>query len=284
MGILSHDVEWAMKHEGGRFGVAPGETLRGNVRFIPRATFEARRITASLVGTEEYAYEVTERTAGNDSRVDRRWGSWELWRQDHELQGPTQLTAGEPREMPIHFVLPSDAPPTFESGVLRVSWRAMVSIDVGGGPDPSFDQPIFVPLAPDALEASDPAAMAERFDGSDDGSSYSLSVEPRPLIAGEPFAGSLACGEGLDLDRIRVEVKLRVSTAYRDVLGMGIQGPGGLGLDVEARRAMTETRALWQGTLTEIPIRVGTGSPASCRPSLWPPSLCPTAMPPPSWM
>ncbi|MBA2571158.1 MAG: sporulation protein [Chloroflexi bacterium] len=251
-------VDWGVEVDGGRFEIAPGGTLSGNVRFTARDAFEARRVVASLVGTEEYAYDVTERSGRDQSRTHRRWETHELWRQDLELMGAAAIAAGETRALPFEVSLPAGAPPTFDSGVLRVRWRASASIDIGHGIDPSVDQPILVPLSAAELASVDPAALAERHQGAEEGKPYTMSVEPRPFIAGAPFAGTLDAGESLDLSRIRVEVKLVVSTEGSGGLGLGIALPTGVRIGHDARRGVTETRALWQGVLTEVPGADGT--------------------------
>ena len=61
MGLFgSTDVDWTVALEGGRMDVAPGGVVRATISLRPRSAIEPRRILASLVGSEEYAYEEVE--------------------------------------------------------------------------------------------------------------------------------------------------------------------------------------------------------------------------------
>ncbi len=249
-GILDSGGEWTLEMEGGREEAVPGGSLRGTASFVASRRLEARGVAASLVAREEYAYEVTERSARGESRVDRRWASSDAWRQELALQGPTVMEAGSQHSFPFEFRLPPDALPSFHSGVLRLQWRLSVSIDVGGR-DPSVQRDIAVPLRAGTISKVDPAALDERVQESSDGGAFAISIEPRPLVPGAAFQGAIETAEELAPGKTRVEVKLVVSTGYSSAgFDVGIDLPGGVRLESLARSAVDEQRAIWKGTLT----------------------------------
>ncbi len=250
-GILDSGGEWTLEIEGGEDRAAPGGSLRGTARFTASRRLEARGTSASLVASEEYAYEVTDRNARGSSRNDRRWESSDAWRQDLPLGGPAVMEAGSRHDFPFAFSPPPDALPSFHSGILRLSWRLSVSIDVGGR-DPSVEREILMPLTEQALQAGDPSALAELVTGSDDGKSFAISVDPRPLAPGSALRGAIETAEDLDPARSRVEIKLLVSTDYSSGgFNVGIDLPGGVRMESLARRAVSEQRTIWKGELAE---------------------------------
>jgi len=249
-GILDSGGDLTLEIEGGADRAVPGGVLRGTAAFVASRRLEARGVTASLVAREEHAYEVTDRSPRGDSRIDRRWESSDVWRQELSLQGPMIMEAGSRHTFPFELDLPPDAYPSFQSGILRLVWRLSLSIDVGGR-DPSVDREIAVPFTPKALEGVDPAALAERVETSADGGAFAIVVEPRPLVPGGAFRGSIETAEELDPARTRVEVKLLVATDYSSGgLDVGLDLPGGVRLESLARRAVSEQRSIWKGVLT----------------------------------
>ncbi len=249
-GILDSGGDWTLEIEGGRDEAVPGGSLRGTASFVASRRLEARGVAASLVAHEEYAYEVTDRSARGGSRVDRRWESSDAWRQELSLSVPTVLEAGSHHSFPFEFDLPPDALPSFHSGVLRLEWRLSISMDVGGR-DPSVQRDIVVPLKTETISGVDPAALEQRVEGARDGDAFTISIEPRPLAPGAAFQGAIETAQELAPGKTRVEVKLVVSTDYSSGgFNVGIHLGGGVRVESLARRAVHEQRAIWTGTLT----------------------------------
>jgi hypothetical protein len=252
-------VEWAVELEDQRAAFLPGETVRGTVRMNVSRAIEARAVIATLSGTEEYQYEVTERVGSGNSRIDREWAAEQLANAEVQLLGPTSLAAGDSRSLPFELAIPADAPPSFESGVLRIRWQLDVRIDTSGG-DPSVQQQLTVRRPADVLLAAGAAGgadagaglLAERVTGSEDGTDYAITLQPSPLQGGLAFTGIVETREGLELGTTRVELKLRVWTNAAGGWGIGIELPGGLRMESKATRSVNETRTLWSGPLTEI--------------------------------
>lgn len=249
-GILDSGGDWTLEIEGGKDEAVPGGSLRGTASFVASRRLQARGVAAALVAREVYAYEVTDRSARGESRVDRRWESSDAWREELALQGPRVMEAGSRHSFPFEFSLPTDAAPSFHSGVLRLEWRLSVSIDVGGR-DPSVERELIVPLTAQASEGVDPTAFQERIQATDDADPFAISIQPRPLVPGAPFQGSIETTEELDPDKTRVEIKLVVSTDYSTGgFDVGLDLGGGVRVESLARRAVHEVRAIWAGTLT----------------------------------
>ena len=249
--VTGGSVAWTLAFDGATNVVPPGSAVRGTARLTPAESLDSRGITASLVATEEFAYEVTEDAGSQHSRVDRRWQSAELWRQDLPLMPPSQLAAGATQELAFMFQLPADAPPTVDTAVLRVRWLLSVSID-RGGIDASTVQDIIVPLSATSGGAALGPGATERFDGVEDERTFAILVQPSVLVSGAPFQGLVEVAEPLDLKSTRVELKVKASTNWSAGLGLGIELGGGVKIESQAKRAVHEERSVWQGTLSEI--------------------------------
>ena len=248
-GILgAPDVDWAIAPDGGRIGAAPGSSVSAMVSLRPHQTIDARRVMAALVGTEDYQYREREiRATGSSSN--RTWGSSEIGRQEIQLLGPGQISAGELRSGPVAFTVPATALPSFESGILRVRWKLIAWIDVGGR-DPRFEQPIVVPLTGAQLDPADAAAMGPQVQTAIENQPVSFWAQPSPIRAGAGFSGAVDVMTPLTLSDARVELKLNVATQ----MGGGIPGATLLaiaGLASNAEDGVSDSRILWQGTLTD---------------------------------
>jgi hypothetical protein len=230
--------------------VPPGSAVRGTARLTPAESLDSRGITASLVATEEFAYEVTEDAGSQHSRVDRRWQSAELWRQDLPLMPPSQLAAGATQELAFMFQLPARRAADRRHGGAARSLLLSVSID-RGGIDASTVQDIIVPLSATSGGAALGPGATERFDGVEDERTFAILVQPSVLVSGAPFQGLVEVAEPLDLKSTRVELKVKASTNWSAGLGLGIELGGGVKIESQAKRAVHEERSVWQGTLSE---------------------------------
>ena len=248
-GILgAPDVDWSITLDGGRFDVAPGGTLRAMVSLRPRQSVDARRVMAALIGTEEYQYREREiRATGSTS--DLTWGSSEIGRQELQLLGAGPIGAGEVRSGPVEIVVPVNAAPSFESKILRVRWKLVAWIDVGGR-DPKFEQAIVVPLTAAQLDPAGAATMGEHVQAVADGQPITFWAQPAPIRAGAPFSGALDVMAPLPASDVHVELRLNVST----LMAGGLPGATLLaiaGVGSSSNDGLNESQVLWSGALTD---------------------------------
>src|SRR5438105_761966 len=232
MGLFgSTDVDWTVALEGGRMDVAPGGMVRATISLRPRSAIEPRRILASLVGSEEYAYEEVEH--GRDgSNSSRQWRTNDVLRQDVQLSGPDRIGPGEARNLAVQFQMPPNALPSLESTALRMRWKLIASIDVGGV-DPKFEQQLVVPLLAAMVPPPVMATAGERVDVPADGQTATFWAQPAPIRAGAPFSGALDMAAPLDLGGTRLELKLNVTTGSESSvageMGSVLLGAAGIG-------------------------------------------------------
>ena len=242
------DVDWSITLDGGRFDVAPGATLRAAISLRPHKAIDARRVMVALVATEEYQYTEREhrQTASSSTRT---WGSGEVARQEIQLLGPSQIGAGETRSGPIEIVVPANATPSLESAILRVRWKLVAWIDVGGR-DPKSEVAIVVPLTAAQLNSGDVASMGPQVQTTADGEPVTFWLQPAPILAGSPFSGAVDVMPPLDLSSARIELRLNVSTR----MSGGLPGATLLGLAgfmSSSDDGIDESQVLWRGALTD---------------------------------
>jgi hypothetical protein len=254
MGLFgSAEVDWTVNLDGGRMDVAPGGLVRATISLRPRSAIEPRRILASLIGVEEYAYEEVEHDREGSSNRGRQWATNEVLRQDVQLSGPDRIGPGEVRNLAVQFQMPPNALPSLESTALRMRWKLVASIDVGGV-DPKVEQGLVVPLLAAMLPPQFMATAGERVDVMADGQSAMFWAQPAPIRAGAPFSGAVDMTSPLDLGGTRLELKLNVSTTKDSSAGaeVGAVLLGAAGLWTETQRAVRDSQVLWRGALTEV--------------------------------
>ena len=248
-GILgAPDVDWTIALDGNRIDVPAGGVVRATISFRPRGNINPRRVMAALVGTEEYQYRERElRQSGSSSST--QWGSAEAHRQEIQLLGPGPIAAGESRGGPVEFTVPAYAPPSLESNILRMRWRIVAWMDVGGR-DPKSEQQIIVPLTTAQLNPADAAAMGPQVQALVDGQPTSFWVQPAPLQVGQPFSGALDVTTPFPVADSHVELKLNIQTR----MGGGLPGATLLaiaGLESSASSGVSESQLLWRGPLVD---------------------------------
>ena len=191
----------------------PGRLIDGRLRVHSRDanSFRAARIT--LVGTETWRYDQTITDSEGHTRTEIRTGEHELPRVPVALLGPTDLHAGETRDVPFQVPVPSLGPATFEGTELRVEWELRANLDIGGF-DPSAELPVRV-LEPTALLRAgvidvEQFALFDEAAVEADGLAGSIRLEPAPLCIGAPFRGTLtmAAGETRRVQEVRLELRI----------------------------------------------------------------------------
>jgi len=249
MGLLgAPGVDWSITSETGRFEAPPGGSLQVSISFRPQRALEARRVMAALVATEEYQYKQREhgQREGSSSRT---WGSAEIHRQEVQLLGPGTIGAGEMRGGPVAFSIPASGAPSFESAILRVRWKLIAWIDVGGR-DARTEQAVTVPQTITQLNPADAVTMGQQVQVVADDQPVSFWATPAPIRSGAPFSGSVDVRSPLALSDVRIELRLTVATRMSGGLpGATLLGLAGLGSTAGDR--ITEHQVLWRGTLTD---------------------------------
>jgi hypothetical protein len=241
-------VDWSIMLEGGRSDVPPGGTLRATIGFRARDHIDARRVMAALVATEEYQYLEREHRQ-TDSSSSRRWGSAEIARQEIQLLGPGRIGRGETRSGPVELSVPAAASPSLESPILRVRWKLIAWIDVGGR-DPKTEQAVIVPLTIAQLDAADAASMGPQVQATIDGQPVSFWAQPAPIRAGMPFSGAVDVMPPLDLSGARIDLQFNVATQMAGGLpGATLLGLAGFGSSSET--GINDKQVLWRGALTD---------------------------------
>jgi hypothetical protein len=173
-------------------------------------------------------------------------------RQEIHLSGPGRFASGKAARHDFELTIPPGAPPTFESDILRLTWLLEVKFDVGGR-DPSVEQAIVVLQPAELVQAAGTSlggfALAPRAEGSQDGKSYTIELEPAPLLLGAPFQGAFEFPEGID-SNARVELKVRVETIVGGGVDVSFHGRGNVML-TGGRRDVDETITIWSGGLSD---------------------------------
>jgi hypothetical protein len=249
MGILgAPDVDWTITLDGGRVDVAAGSVVRATIGFRPLGSITPRRVMAALVGTEDYRYREREmRSSGTSS--DLEWGSDDVHRQEVQLLGPGPIGAGEARSGPVEFTLPADALPSLDADILKMRWRIVAWMDVGGR-DPKTEQQLIVPLRVAQLNPADAAGLGQQVQTAIDGQPVTFWANPAPLVAGQPFSGALDVTTPFPAADSHVELKLNVSTQ----MGGGIAGATLLalaGFTSTSQSGVNSSQVLWRGPLTD---------------------------------
>ena len=215
----------------------PGRLVDGRLRVHAGNADSIRGARITLVGTETWRHDQTTTDSEGHVRTETHTSQQELPRIPVALLGPTDLSAGETRDLPFQLPVPSLGPPTFEATELRVDWELRANLDIGGF-DPTVELPVRI-LQPTSLLRAGVVDVGQfaLFDEAEveaDGLVGSLRLEPVPLCVGAPFHGMLTMQTGASRRVQEVRLELRV-TAKSTVNG-----------------GREETITLWSGRLDEI--------------------------------
>jgi hypothetical protein len=211
----SRGVEWRLELERDT-GLLPGQLAKARVRLAADRDIEARGLVASLVGTEHWQYRQTQ-SNGKTTTTRIVTARDELRRVPVQVLGPTNLRAGEVRELDFEIPTPPLGPASLDATVAGLTWELEVKLDMAGG----FDSAIVVPvrvLQPTALLRAGVVrvgqfALFESADdatGSTDGVNGTLELDPVPLCIGAPFTGRMTVetASPLKLQELRVEIRV----------------------------------------------------------------------------
>jgi len=192
----------------------PGQLAAGTVRLAFQRGTEFRGILASLIATEQWQWERTDRDSNGTTTTHTVTEMHELQRLPIRLEGPGSHAAGETRDFRLELPIPPLGPATFEAKVSRLTWRLEIKLDVPGF-DPSIETD-FVVLQPTALLKAGVIDVAEfalwpSADAVSDGARASIALDPVPLCIGGEFGGLLSITTGTTrLQEVRLELRSKV--------------------------------------------------------------------------
>ncbi|HGG57893.1 MAG TPA: hypothetical protein ENK31_08880 [Nannocystis exedens] len=111
-----------------------GDTFEITTSLTPRRSCELNGIKAYLSATERIARNQVVSSQG--SRTTKKViVTSVVHAQDQVIKGPIKLREGHPKTFKLSFVLPADAPPSFEAGEYGLAWRVDLRIDIPMHPD-----------------------------------------------------------------------------------------------------------------------------------------------------
>jgi hypothetical protein len=224
----SHGVAWTLNLE--RDDLIPGQLARGRLRLSVHDDLRTRGLIMALVATEQWQHQETHTDGQGHTSTRTVTSTDELLREPVQLLPPTDLHAGETRDLAFEVPVPPLGPASLEATVSRLSWELEAKLDVPSGFDSAINIPVRV-LQPTALLRAGVVRVAEfalypKADSTADGAKASLGFDPMPLCVGGPFTGRLtvATERPLMLQEIRLELRVHVEATVN----------GGLEEDVTA--------------------------------------------------
>ncbi len=130
-----------------------GDAVEVTASFIPRRSRDINGIRFRLSATES----VVRKVRDSNNYTKKVTVRSVVHTEDQVITGPIKLRRGHLQTFTQSFVLPKDAPPSFQADTNRLEWQVKVSIDIPWGPDwmDFYDllvEPRCQPRIADALE------------------------------------------------------------------------------------------------------------------------------------
>ena len=238
----------------------PSQLAAGSVRLTFRSGVTFRSIVASLIATEQWQWERTDRDASGRTTTRTVTERHELQRLPVVLEAAGSHAAGDVREFPLELPVPPLGPATFEGTVSRLTWQLEVKLDVPGF-DPSIAVDVVV-VQPTALLMAGVVDVAQfalwpSADVESGGARASIALDPVPLCLGAPFSGLLSIStEALSLQEVRLELRTKVQATVASGLheeitiwSSQVAGRGSFGGAAVATAFSGELPARWLPTV-----------------------------------
>jgi hypothetical protein len=208
----SHGVTWTLDLD--RDDLIPGQLARGRLRLEVRHDLTTRGLIAALIATERWQHQETHNDGQGHTSTRTVTSANEILREPVQLLPPTNLRAGEVRELRLEIPVPPLGPASLDAKVTKLSWELDAKLDVPNGMDSGINIPVRV-LQPTALLRAGVVHVAEfalypTADSETDGARASLELDPMPLCVGGPFTGRLTIetDRPLKLQEIRLELRV----------------------------------------------------------------------------
>jgi hypothetical protein len=211
---VDRGVEWHI--ELARSLLLPGRLVDGRVRIRPHGGLEARALVVTLSGLEHWRHRVTRTDAQGHVSTEVVTSRAEPIRVPVVAADSVRVGPGELLERSFQIPVPPLGPASLEADDAGQDWTLEAKLDIEGGLDSRVEQPIQLAQPTALLRAGvvpvGPFALYPAADASSDGITASLTLDPLPLVTGEPFRGQLE----LDvpgtrrLQEIRAELRVKV--------------------------------------------------------------------------
>ena len=211
----SHGVDWNVELE--RDDLLPGRLVRGRIRLIARNGFDAQALRISLIATEHWKHEVTERDAQGNVHTRVVTSREELAREPVILLDRVVLAPGEARDVPFEQPVPPLGPASLEADVAGLDWVFEAKLDVAGGFDSRTERAVTVHQPTALLRAGAvPVGEFALYGGADVGDGEirgKIELDPVPLVCGSGFHGrvTIRVPAPVTLQEIRAELRVRVT-------------------------------------------------------------------------
>jgi len=238
----------------------PAQLAAGRVRLTFRSGVTFRSIVASLIATEQWQWERTDRDAEGRTTTHTVTERHELQRLPVVLEAAGSHAAADVREFPLELPVPPLGPATFEGTVSRLTWQLEVKLDVPGF-DPSIAVDVVV-VQPTALLMAGVVDVAQfalwpSADVESGAARASIALDPVPLCLGAPFSGLLSIStEALSLQEVRLELRTKVQATVSSGLheeitiwSSQVAGRGSFGGAAVATAFSGELPARWLPTI-----------------------------------
>lgn len=215
-------VDWRLELDRDR--LLPGRLADGRVTLAARHDVSARGLVVTLLGEEHWKYQVTTSDGQGHTRTETRTGRQDLPRVPVIVAEAVALSAGETRTLTFQLPVPPLGPATLDADVAGVSWSVEAKLDIAGGMDSSIEVPVRI-LQPTALLRAGVVhvgefALYEAADAQAGGVAGSITLDPVPLVPGQPFRGRLALrpAASMALQEVRVELRVKVEATVSNGL------------------------------------------------------------------
>jgi hypothetical protein len=218
----SHGVDWRLELE--RDVLLPGRLVAGRIEVTSHGTFDARALVVALRAEEHWKHRVTTTDSEGRTTSHVETERQTLLTEPVEVEGAVHLAPGEHRTWDFELPVPPLGPATLEADVAGLDWTVEAKLERPGEFDSSIGGPVRV-VQPVALlrAGAVPVGQFALYDAADveaDGITGSVTIEPVPLCAGEPFtaAVSLQAGGSHRLQEVRAEVRVKVEATVANGL------------------------------------------------------------------
>lgn len=218
----SHGVDWRLELEDDF--LIPGRLAAGKLTAHMTGDVDARSLIVALRAEEHWKHQVTTTNSNGTTSTHVVTEHRDLVNEPVQVAGELHLTAGETRSWDLELPVPPLGPASLEADVAGLDWTVVAKLDVPGGTDASIERSVRV-AQPVALLRSGAVplgafALFGPADVAGDGVSGTVSIDPVPLCAGQPFAATvvLHAGDPRQLQEIRAELRVQVKATVSEGL------------------------------------------------------------------
>ena len=227
----------------------PGRLVSGRLVIRAERDIDARGVVVALIAEEHWRHRVTRQGPNNSTTTEVVTSREELLREPVQVHGPLRIAQGETWTATFEQPVPGMGPATLVADDAGLDWTFEAKLDIAGGMDSSIEHPVVVAQPTALLRAGavhvGEFALYEQADSAADGITGTISLEPMPLVCGNPFTGRLALSlpASTKLQEIRTELRVKVEatvsqgeeetiTAWSGVVAPAGTFQGPVGLDV----------------------------------------------------